>query len=158
MKMKYKILKIKNEKEEVIGNNLELKEAYKILLDKFNELYADERGYSDSWNTAIAKSRKRVFGAYKTLSDKTRAFDYDGTDYIMIDDDDNIEEDVYRVEIEFKVKGYFEFRAADRYQAAEYAEKHCGAIFNNYQSSLSDADWNFPVHPEKKIKRITKIR
>lgn len=55
MKMKYKILKIKNEKEEVIGNNLELKEAYKILLDKFNELYADERGYSDSWNTAIAK-------------------------------------------------------------------------------------------------------
>lgn len=130
MKMKYKILKIKNEKEEVIGNNLELKEAYKILLDKFNEL----------------------------LSDKTRSFDYDGTDYIMIEDDDNIEDDVYRVEVEFKVKGYFEFGAADRYQAAEYAEKDCGAIFDNYQSSLPDADWNFPVHPEKKIKRITKIK
>lgn len=158
MKMKYKILKIKNGKEEVIGNNLELKEAYKILLDKFNELYADERGYSDNWNTAIAKSRRRVFGACKTLSDKTRSFDYDGTDYVMIEDDDNIEDDVYRVEVEFKVKGYFEFRAADRYQAAEYAEKDCGVIFDNYQSSLPDADWNFPVHPEKKIKRITKVR
>lgn len=94
MKMKYKILKIKNGKEEVIGNNLELKEAYKILLDKFNELYADERGYSDNWNTAIAKSRRRVFGAYKTLSDKTRSFDYDGIDYMMVEDDDNIEDDV----------------------------------------------------------------
>lgn len=159
MKMKYKILKIKNEeKGEVLGNNLELKEAYKILLDKFNELYADERGYSDNWNMAIAKSRRRVFGAYKTLSDKTRSFDYDGIDYMIVEDDDNIEDDVYRVEVEFKVKGYFEFRAADKNQAAEYAEKHCGAIFNNYQSSLSDADWNFPVHPEKKIKRITKVR
>ena len=166
MKMKYKILKIKNKKEEVIGNNLELKEAYKMLLNKFNELYADERGYSGNWSTAIAKSRRRVFGAYKTLSNKTRSFDYDGVDYVMVEDEDDIEVededdiegDVYQVEVEFKVKGYFEFRAADRYQAAEYAEKHCGAIFDNYQSSLPDADWNFPVHPEKKIKRITKVR
>lgn len=61
-----------------------------MLLDKFNELYADERGYSGNWSTAIAKSRRRVFGAYKTLSNRTRSFDYDGAYYVMMEDDNNI--------------------------------------------------------------------
>lgn len=158
-KQLYNIILIKNDSDDVVmlESNLELKIAYKKLLDEFNSIYSDELGYSKTWNSAVLKSRKIKYGAYKTSLDKTREFETAYGSYLVVEKEGGAEDVIYQVEVEFKVKGYFEFSAKDKEQAREYTEKHCGAIFDNYQSSLPDADWNFPIHPEKKIIKIKKL-
>ena len=62
---------------------------------------------------------------------------------------------------EFKIKTRFVFegdlfiKAENRSQAIEFAEKHVGMTLNGgIHSSLpvEDVDWEFPVHPVKKIR------
>lgn len=75
-----------NGKTEItIETGLELKEAYKVLLNMFNEKYADnaEVGYAANWGLAVIRSRNYVDGATPTFSDGTRSFDWDGRRYAI---------------------------------------------------------------------------
>jgi hypothetical protein len=65
----------------------------------------------------------------------------------------------YAVKTRFSFTGTFFISAASKEEAREYVESHCGLILGgNIHSSLPyDAvDWDFPVHPDKAIVRITK--
>jgi len=61
----------------------------------------------------------------------------------------------YKVPVSYTFKGHFVINAENKAQAEEWAEKHCGLVIGgNIHTSLSDdevPDWDFPVHPEKKI-------
>lgn len=66
----------------------------------------------------------------------------------------------YRVKTQFVFEGEFEIRAKNREQAAEYVAKHCGLVIGgDIHSSLPDnmVDWDFPVHPNKKIKSVKEL-
>ena len=56
--------------EIIVERELALKEAYKMLLDMFNEKYADneEVGYAANWGIAVIRSRKYVDGATPTFN------------------------------------------------------------------------------------------
>lgn len=71
--------------EIIVERELTLKEAYKMLLDMFNEKYADneEVGYAANWGIAVIRSRKYVDGATPTFSDGTQSFDWDGRSYVI---------------------------------------------------------------------------
>ena len=71
--------------EIIVERELTLKEAYKMLLDMFNEKYADneEVGYAANWGIAVIRSRKYVDGATPTFSDGTRSFDWDRRSYVI---------------------------------------------------------------------------
>lgn len=63
----------------------------------------------------------------------------------------------FDVTAEFTFKGVFIVEAENRDEAAEKIEKHCGLIIGgDIHSTLPDdeIDWNFDVHPDKKIRRI----
>jgi len=63
----------------------------------------------------------------------------------------------YTVKTQFVFKGLFIVNAHDKKQAREYVDKHCGLVLNRgIHSSLPDdiVDWDFPIHPEKRICRI----
>jgi hypothetical protein len=54
-------------------------------------------------------------------------------------------------------EGCFFISAKDKAQAKEYAEKHCGLVMGrSVHSTLPDdaVYWDFPIHPEKEIRRI----
>lgn len=58
------------------------------------------------------------------------------------------------VETQFTFSGTFEVKAKNKQEAIELVEKHCGLVLGgNIHSSLpdEDIDWEFPVHPEKKV-------
>ena len=61
----------------------------------------------------------------------------------------------YAVETEFIFSGVFYVTAKNKQEAIEYVEKHCGMVtgLGDIHSTLPDEDvnWDFPVHPEKKI-------
>lgn len=60
----------------------------------------------------------------------------------------------FNVKVSFTFEGIFKIQANDKIQAREYAEKHCGMTESRgIHSSLPDdsVDWEFPVHPVKKI-------
>lgn len=64
----------------------------------------------------------------------------------------------YSVETRFEFTGTFEVKANSKQEAIEYVEKHCGLVIGgNIHSTLpdEDIDWNFPVHPGKKIVSIS---
>lgn len=66
----------------------------------------------------------------------------------------------YTVPVTFKFKGEFYIEADTAEQAMVYAERHCGLIIGgDIHSSLPDdiVDWDFPVHPEKKVGRARKV-
>ncbi|GHV89484.1 hypothetical protein AGMMS50267_18440 [Spirochaetia bacterium] len=67
----------------------------------------------------------------------------------------------YRVVTRFSFTGTFFVNAKNRQAAKEYVEKHCGLVIGgNIHSTLSDedVDWEFPVHPDKTIGRISVAR
>ncbi|WP_010253554.1 hypothetical protein [Treponema primitia] len=60
----------------------------------------------------------------------------------------------YAIKTRFIFQGTFSVEAENKSQAKEYVEKHCGLVLGgDIHSSLpcEDADWDFPVHPEKII-------
>lgn len=60
----------------------------------------------------------------------------------------------YLVKTRFIFEGTFEIIADSRQEAIENVEKHCGLVIGgDIHSSLPDKNinWDFPVHPEKKI-------
>ena len=66
----------------------------------------------------------------------------------------------FEVRMQFIFEGVFQIKAENRTKAEEYVQKHCGLVIGgNIHSSLpdDDVDWNFGVHPEKKIKGIKQI-
>lgn len=67
---------------------------------------------------------------------------------------------VYQVSVDFTFSGEFFIKAESREQAWEWVAKHCGMVKGSVQSTLPDdsVDWEFPTHPEKKIKSIKKLR
>lgn len=63
----------------------------------------------------------------------------------------------YAVRVSFYFEGTFTITAENKEQAREYAEKHCGMTEGRgIHSSLpsESVDWDFPVHPVKKIASI----
>jgi hypothetical protein len=66
----------------------------------------------------------------------------------------------FRVKTKFIFNGEFIVEAETPGEAKEYVAFHCGMVSggSGIHSSLSgkDVDWNFPVHPEKKIGRVKK--
>jgi len=63
----------------------------------------------------------------------------------------------YKVKTQFIFEGFFIVKAQDKVQAREYVDKHCGLVMRrSIHSTLPDdtIDWDFPIHPEKKISRI----
>jgi len=61
---------------------------------------------------------------------------------------------IFHVKTKFIFEGIFIINAENRNDAIELVDKNCGMIINNnIQSSLPDdiVDWEFDVHPEKKI-------
>ena len=64
----------------------------------------------------------------------------------------------FAVKTQFTFEGCFLIKAKNKIQAREYAENHCGLVLNRgIHSTLPDdiVDWDFPVHPEKLIGKIT---
>jgi hypothetical protein len=62
----------------------------------------------------------------------------------------------YRVKTRFIFTGAFFVRAENKKEAKRLVEENCGLILGGGpHSSLpsSDADWDFPLHPEKKTGR-----
>jgi hypothetical protein len=59
----------------------------------------------------------------------------------------------YGVQTRFVFDGVFIIQAENEMQAKEYVEKHCGMVIGSIHTSLSqeDADWDFPVHPDKVV-------
>lgn len=66
----------KGQTEIVLAENLSLSQAYQSLLDKYNELYSDERSYAPNWGMAVIQSAHKG-GASATRSDGTRSFEHD---------------------------------------------------------------------------------
>lgn len=78
----------------IIAFGMDLQEAQKMLLDKFNELAdLDGKPYADNWGMAVCHSRYTSFSAYKTRPDGTRCFRYDVFDYEICEDEE-IEEEI----------------------------------------------------------------
>lgn len=67
----------------------------------------------------------------------------------------------YEVETEFVFKGIFKVEANSKLEAVNNVINHCGLVIGgNIHSSLPDdmVDWDFKVHPEKKIKNVNLIK
>ncbi len=67
----------------------------------------------------------------------------------------------YKVPVTFMFKGEFEIKAENVDEAKEYAEKHVGLVLGgNIHHTLDDEDidWEFPVHPDKKIGKIKRLK
>ena len=66
----------------------------------------------------------------------------------------------FEVKTSFIFEGVFFVRAENKQKAAQSIKDSCGLVIGgNIHSSLcdEDIDWNFVVHPEKKIKSIKMI-
>jgi hypothetical protein len=60
----------------------------------------------------------------------------------------------YRVKTRFNFTGTFFVNAANKKQAKECVENHCGLVLGgDIHSTMPDdtVDWEFPVHPEKAV-------
>ena len=63
----------------------------------------------------------------------------------------------YAVKTRFVFTGTFFITAGNKDEAKEYVEKHCGPVLGRgIHTALpdEDADWDFPVHPEKDICQV----
>jgi hypothetical protein len=64
----------------------------------------------------------------------------------------------YEVKTKFVFSGKFIIEAENKEQAREFVEERCSLVIGgNIHSTLKQADWDFPVHPEKIIGQITWI-
>lgn len=70
---------------EVLHEGLTLKEAYKILLDMYNE-YADH--YMPNWGMAVSHDINGSAEAHKTHRDGTRSFDWDSRIYSIEEEEE----------------------------------------------------------------------
>lgn len=60
----------------------------------------------------------------------------------------------YEIPVKFTFSGVFKIMAESRAQALDYADRHCGmTATRGIHSTLSQVDWDFPVHPKKTIKK-----
>jgi DNA repair protein RadC len=67
----------------------------------------------------------------------------------------------YAVKTRFAFNGTFFITAGNKSEAKEFVEKHCGLVIGgNIHSTLpdDDVDWDFLVHPEKTVRRISVSR
>lgn len=62
----------------------------------------------------------------------------------------------YKAKVIFTFEGDVVLRAKNRTQAEEILEKHFGGCNMQFQTTVEDMDWEFPVHPKKSIQSITK--
>lgn len=65
----------------------------------------------------------------------------------------------YRVPVSFVFEGEFRIRASSKEEAQKLAKESCGATANIHHN-MDDAavNWDFPVHPEKKVKAAKTMR
>ncbi len=64
----------------------------------------------------------------------------------------------YKVPVSYTFTGYYTLIADSKEQAKEYTEKHCGMTTSSRIHSVLDddtVDWEFPVHPDSRIGKIT---
>jgi hypothetical protein len=64
----------------------------------------------------------------------------------------------FAVTTRFAFTGTFYINAASKAEAKEFVENHCGLVIGGtIHSTLpgDEVDWDFPVHPDKVIGRIT---
>lgn len=64
----------------------------------------------------------------------------------------------FSVRTRFVFDGSFVVKAENKTQAKEVVENHCGLVLGGtiHTSLPSDVvDWEFPIHPEKVIGRVT---
>jgi hypothetical protein len=67
----------------------------------------------------------------------------------------------FAVKTRFIFSGKFFVVAESKEQAAEYVDKHCGLVIGgDIHSTLpfDEVDWDFPVHPDTAIGRISVLR
>ena len=88
----YKIIEKKagQRNAKVIETNLELKDAYKELLDLFNRRHGLN---AKNWGLAVIMTKDNAECACKTFSDGTRCFGYDNKSYYIVEEIEEIEED-----------------------------------------------------------------
>ena len=63
----------------------------------------------------------------------------------------------YAVKTRFVFSGTFFIAARNKGEAKEHVEKHCGLVLGrSIHTTLPDeyADWDFPLHPDKKVIRV----
>lgn len=60
-----------------LSDKLSLHQAYKELLDMYNEKFGCERSYASNWGIAVLQSRRFADGACETFPDGTRCFSWD---------------------------------------------------------------------------------
>lgn len=73
--------------EVTIHTGLTLKEAHKVLLDMYNDVFSDERGYASNWGLAVIQSNNHSDGAQPTCNDGTRTFEYDSRTFTIVEED-----------------------------------------------------------------------
>ena len=67
----------------------------------------------------------------------------------------------YAVKTRFSFTGTFFIRARNKSEAKEFVEKHCGLVLGRgIHATLpdEDADWDFPMHPDKAVARTMENR
>ncbi len=67
----------------------------------------------------------------------------------------------FEVKTQFIFEGVFELMAESREHAFECVNKHCGLVLGgSIHTTLPDDDinWDFRVHPDKKIKSIKELK
>ena len=63
-----------------------LKEANEMLLNKYNELFGDERGYASAWDEAVEASEPFIDGAQDNSFSGLCMLKYDGCTYEVVED------------------------------------------------------------------------
>lgn len=72
--------------EVVLKSNLSLKEAYRELLDMYNNCFEDSRSYAQNWGLAVIQSAGHIDGANSTHADGTRSFTYDSRKFFIAEE------------------------------------------------------------------------
>lgn len=71
----------RSEKARILETSMPLNQAYKKLLELYNDKYEGDRPYAQNWGLAVIQSAPFISGAVRTFSDGTRMFDWDGRVY-----------------------------------------------------------------------------
>lgn len=60
-----------------------------MLLNKYNELFGDERGYASTWEEAVEASESFIDGAQDDSFSELYGIKYDGYTYEVVEDLDD---------------------------------------------------------------------
>lgn len=66
-----------------------LNEANEMLLNKYNELFGDERKYANTWEEAVKASELYIDGAQDNFFSDLHMLKYDGYTYEVVEDLDD---------------------------------------------------------------------